>query len=234
MAADRAHRGMEKESNIADGKRGDLADFLVTEVALELEVDHFALVGRQRLQHVVNSGERLPHVVPLVEVAGDGELMVVEGRHANRLLSRIQRQVAAHREEPRREMSVEPCRILPAQAKEGLLHDVAGRFQVAEEPLRVADQRPLVKPQCFGHEVGFRRPAHSVSMEDNDRAGDFLDRHQNAAKCRTFAWTPAVRGGAGRDYVSSPQRPPRGEARSASRRPTSRLAHDRSGSSAGS
>jgi hypothetical protein len=32
--------------------------------------------------------------------------------------------------------------------------------------------------QRFGDIVGFRRPAHSASMEDNDRAGDFLDRHQ--------------------------------------------------------
>lgn len=156
---------MKKESNVADGERGDLADFLVTEVALELEIHHFALVARKRLQHVVNPGERPPRVVPLVEVAGDRELVVIKGRHANRLFSRIQRQVAAHREEPRRQMSVELRRVFPAQAQEGLLDDVPGRLEVTEQPLRVADQRPLVKPQCFGHEVGFRRPAHSVSMK---------------------------------------------------------------------
>ena len=67
---------MKKESNVADGERGDLADFLVTEVALELEVDHFALVGRELLQGVVNPGKRLARVVPFVEVAGDRELLV--------------------------------------------------------------------------------------------------------------------------------------------------------------
>jgi len=35
---------MKKESNVADGERGDPADFLVTEVALELEIDDLALI----------------------------------------------------------------------------------------------------------------------------------------------------------------------------------------------
>ncbi len=174
---------MKKESNVADGERGDLADFLVTEVALELEADHFALVGRQLLQGVVNPGQCLARVVPFVEVAGDRELLVLDGRHARRLLPRIQRQVPAHREQPRREMSFELRRIFPAQAQKGLLHDVPGRLQVAEEPLRVADQRPLVDLQRIGHPVAssagalcrFRRPAHSVSMEDNEAAADLLD-----------------------------------------------------------
>ena len=166
---------MKKESNVADGECGDLADFLVTEVALELEVDHFALVGRELLQGVVNPGEGLARVVPFVEVAGDRELLVVfYGGHASRLLPRIQREVPAHREQPRREMSFELRRIFPAQAQKGLLHDVPGRLQVAEEPLRVADQRPFVDLQRIGHPGGFRRPAHSVSMEDNETAAALL------------------------------------------------------------
>ena len=107
---------MKKESNVADGERGDLADFLVTEVALELEADHFALVGRELLQRAVNPGKCLARVVPFVEVAGDRELLVIYGCHASRLLPRIQRQVPAHREQPRREMSFEPRRIFAAQA----------------------------------------------------------------------------------------------------------------------
>ena len=167
---------MKKEANVADGERGDLADFLVTEVALELEVDHFALVGRKLLQGGVNPGEGLARVVPFVEVARDRELIVVFYRcHATCLLPRIQREVPAHREQPRREMSFEPHRIFPAQAQKGLLHDVPGRLQVAEEPFRVADQRPLVDLQRIGHPGGFRRPAHSVSMDDNETAADLLD-----------------------------------------------------------
>jgi len=178
---------MKKESNVADGERGDLADFLVTEVALELEVDHFALVGRELLQGVVNPGECLPRVVSFVEVAGDRELLVVHGGHAGRLLPRIQRKVPAHREQPRREMAFELRRIFPAQAQKGLLHDVPRRLQVAEEPLRVADQRPLVELQRIGHPGGFRGPAHSVSMDDNETAANLLEPsergHLSRARC---------------------------------------------------
>ena len=166
---------MKKEANVADGERGDIADFLVTEVALELEVDHFALVRRKLLHGVVNPGERLSRVVSFVEVAGDLELFVVYGCQARRLLPRIQREVPAHREQPRRETSFELRRVFPAQPQKGLLHDVPGRLQVAEEPLRVADQRPLVDLERFGHPCGFRHPAHSVSMVDNDAAADLLD-----------------------------------------------------------
>ena len=98
VTADRAHRGMKKESNVADGERGDLADFLVAEVALELEADHLALVGREFFHGVVNPGQGLTRVVPFVEVARDRELLVIEGCQASRLLPRIQRKVPAHRE----------------------------------------------------------------------------------------------------------------------------------------
>ena len=166
---------MKKESNVADGERGDLADFLVTEVALELEVDHFALVRRKLLHGVVNPGECLARVVSFVEVAGNRELLVIDGGQAGRLLPRIQRKVAAYREQPGREPSFELPRVFPAQPQKGLLHDVPGRLQVAQEPLGVADQRPLVDFQRFGHPGGFRHPAHSVSMVDNDAAADLLD-----------------------------------------------------------
>ena len=149
---------MKKEANVADGERGDVADFLVTEVALELEVNHLALVGWQ-----------------LLEVAGDRKLLVFDGCHASRLLPRIQRKIPAHREQPRRKMSFEPRRIFPAQAQKGLLHDVPRRLQIAEEPFRVADQRPLVSLQRIGNPGGFRCPAHSVSMEDNDTGAHLLE-----------------------------------------------------------
>ena len=166
---------MKKEANVADGERGDVADFLVTEVALELEVNHLALVGWQLLQGVANPGECLPRVVPFVEVAGDRKLLVFDGCHASRLLPRIQRKIPAHREQPRRKMSFEPRRIFPAQAQKGLLHDVPRRLQIAEEPFRVADQRPLVSLQRIGDPGGFRCPAHSVSMEDNDTGAHLLE-----------------------------------------------------------
>ena len=68
--------------------------------------------------------------MPFVEVAGDRELFVFDGRHAPRFPPHIKRQVAADREEPRRETVFELRRILTAQAQEGFLHDVTRRLQV--------------------------------------------------------------------------------------------------------
>ena len=124
----------------------------------------------------MNPGKRLPRVVPFVEVAGDRELFrVFDRRRAPCLLSRIKREVAAHRKQPRGEPSFEFRRLFPAQSQKGLLHHVPGRLQVAEEPFRVADQRPLVGVQRLGHPGCFRRPAHWVSMVDNDAAPDLLE-----------------------------------------------------------
>ena len=69
---------MKKESNVADGERGYFADFLVAEVALKLEVDHFTLIGRELLQGAVNPGKCLARVVLFVEVTGDRELLVFD------------------------------------------------------------------------------------------------------------------------------------------------------------
>ena len=168
---------MKKEANVTDGERGNLADFLVTEVALELEVDHFALVRRKLLHGVVNPGECLSRVVFFVEVASDRELLgVFYGGHATCLLPRVQRKVPAHREQPRRETSFQLRRLFPAQAQKSFLNGVPGRLQVAEEPFRVADQRPLVNLQRIGNPGGFRRPAHSVSVEDNEPAAVLLEK----------------------------------------------------------
>ena len=155
---------MKKESDVADRKCGDLADFLVAQVALELEVHDFALVGRQRRDGVADpAGGRL-RVVAFVEVGGDGELVRVDGCHANRLLPRIEREIPAHGEQPGREVAFDTFAILPAQPQERLLHDVARRLEVAQQAPRVADQRPLVTLQRLDHPIGFRRPAHSVSL----------------------------------------------------------------------
>lgn len=124
MGADRTHCGMEKESDVADRERGDLADFLVTEVTLELEVHDFALIGGQRGDRVPDPTDRFSCVVTLVEIRGDGELVRVERCHANRLLPRIEGEVPAHREQPGREMVFHACPVLAAQPEECLLHHI--------------------------------------------------------------------------------------------------------------
>ena len=67
MGPDRTHCGMEKESDVADRELGDFADFLVAEVTLEFEVDHFTLILRQRFDHL----EYLAHCAALIKVGRD-------------------------------------------------------------------------------------------------------------------------------------------------------------------
>ena len=167
MAADRAHCGVEEKSNIADRELGDLADLLVAQVALELEVNDFALVAWEHLEDSQDAAERLACVMSFVEVACHRQLVVLERRrlHATGFLSRVERKVPADSEQPRRNVPLNSHRILPAQAKKRLLHDVPRRLQVAEEPFRIANQRSLVELQRFDHPFGFRRPAHSVLFE---------------------------------------------------------------------
>lgn len=170
MTANRPHGGVKEKADVADGQRRDLTDFLVAEVALELQVDDLALVLRKFPEDAPDPRQRLLRVVPLLEVVAHRDVVVVEGGHTHGLSARVLRQVPTDREQPRPETPVELRRIFPAQAQERLLHDVPGRLQVASQPLRVADERPLVKRQRIGHPVGVRRPAHSVSREITDHA----------------------------------------------------------------
>ncbi len=57
-------------------------------------------------------------------------------------------------------MFADARRILTAQPKKGLLHDISRHVQIAEQPLRVANQRPFVVVQGFSHPFGVRRAAH--------------------------------------------------------------------------
>ena len=79
-------------------------------------MDDFALVARERLDDVQDPAERLTRVMSFVEVAGHSDCLVLEAGHfhASSLLSRIEREVPAHGEEPRRNVPLDPRRILPA------------------------------------------------------------------------------------------------------------------------
>jgi hypothetical protein len=94
---------------------------------------------------------------------------VGEGRAAGGVPARVKRQVPADCEQPRGHVFPDALPVLPAQAEECLLHDIARRVQVAEQPLRIAEQRSLVRLQCFDHPFGFRRPGHAPSKETTDQ-----------------------------------------------------------------
>ena len=161
VAADRTHRPVQEEPHIAHGELGDRADFLVAQATLELEVDDFALVARQRLENLEDPTKCLTRVVLVVEVVDDGSVGVLEGCCPCRFLARIERKVAAHGEQPRREMPFDSPALFPAQPEECFLDNVPRRFQIAEQPFRIADQRPFIAVERIDHPFGVRRPAHS-------------------------------------------------------------------------
>lgn len=177
MAADRAHGGMKKEPHVARRERRDGGDFLVAQTTLKLEVDDFALIAGERFEDVEDSTKGPARVVLRVEVVDDRHLGVRQRRRPRRLLTRVERQVPADREQPRREMSVHSLRVLAAQPEEGLLHDVPCRVRVAKQPLRVPDQRPLVAVERVNHPLGVWYPAHSGPRLDNGGVANLLDRY---------------------------------------------------------
>ena len=132
------------------------------------EVDDLPLVPRERFEGVQNLTERLARVVSFIEVAGHGGLGALESGHPRGPFPGIEGEVPADREQPLRQMALDPPLILSAQPEERLLDDIPRGLQVAEQPLRITDQRLLVEVQRFSHPLGFRRPAHSVPTEITD------------------------------------------------------------------
>ena len=123
-------------------------------------MDDLALIpgeGDENLEHVV---QRLSRVVARLEVALDSHVRAGERRAPGRLLPCIDGEVPAHREQPRRQVVADPEGILPAQPQKGFLHDIPRQFQIADQPLRIANQRPFVAVEGFSHPFGVRRAAH--------------------------------------------------------------------------
>lgn len=127
---------------------------------MKLEVDDLALIAWKRLENIQNPSKCLPGVVQFVQVLDNGNVGEVEGCHPRRRFAGIERQIPTHREQPGREVSADPRGILPAQPQKGLLHDIPRQFQIADQPLRIANQRPFVAVEGFSHPFGVRRAAH--------------------------------------------------------------------------
>lgn len=151
---------MKEESDVADGERRDGADFLVAEAALEPEMDHFALVVRQGVEDGENPGKRLTRIVLLVQVTGGRSVDPLDWGVPYGLSAGVEHQVPAHGEQPRCDVVTDPLRILLAQPEERLLDHVPRRLEVAEEPVRISNQRPLVPFQRVDHPLGLWRRAH--------------------------------------------------------------------------
>ena len=160
MAADRAHRRMKKKSHVAHGEPGDRADLPVAEAAQEPEMDHLTLIAGEGVENAEDLDQRLARIVPVVEVARDGDFSILERFTPGGLPPRVEREVAAHGEQPRRHVLADAVRVLAAHAEERLLHHVPRRLVIAQQPRRIADQRPFMLFQRVCDPIGFQRPAH--------------------------------------------------------------------------
>jgi hypothetical protein len=77
-------------------------------------MDDLALVGRQGLNRREYLREGLMRVVPGVEVGCHRDVCVVERRKATGLSFGVEREIAADREQPGRDTSLEARTVFPA------------------------------------------------------------------------------------------------------------------------
>jgi hypothetical protein len=127
------------------------------------------------LRQSLDDAEYLAHRLLLFEIGCDVNLRFTQGCHSSLLLSCIEGQIAANRVEPLRQVSVQVRGFFPAQPEEGFLHDLAGGFQIPDNPAGVSDQGTFVKFQCLDDPSGFRRVAHAAFNRDNGVRDAFLD-----------------------------------------------------------
>src|SRR6188472_2584149 len=85
LLPDIADCGMNEKSDVGDRQLGDVADLLVAEIALEFQVDDFALILRQGLNHQ----ENLAHHLFFFETGCDSDLHLSQRGHTRFLSPRI-------------------------------------------------------------------------------------------------------------------------------------------------
>src|SRR5436190_16116575 len=106
---------MDEKPDVAHRQLRDFADFLVAEIALKLQIDDFALVLGERIQHSKDLAGGLPLLQPRI----DADVHVAEWCHPSLLLSRIEGEIAANGKQPRAEVLCDSRRtFFSAQTEE--------------------------------------------------------------------------------------------------------------------
>ena len=122
---------MKQEPDIADGEFRDFADLLITQVALELQVDDLPLI----LWQVFKQLEDLAYCFALFEAVMNGGidtgLNLFEWSHATLLFARVEGQIAADREQPLSEVIADARRLFPAEPKERFLNDLSCKVRIS-------------------------------------------------------------------------------------------------------
>ena len=170
---------MDQKTDVADRQVGDTADFLVTEVAAELEREDFPLLNGKSFHQV----EDLPKSFLLFEYGqrpragtwASVEVQIVQRAHPAFLAADVEGPVAAHREQPLRKVIPHSCRLLFAKTQVGVLNDLTGSLNVAKDSSGVPDERTFVPIEGELEEIGFgcivsqrSRPPFHLPITDND------------------------------------------------------------------
>jgi hypothetical protein len=134
---------MKQQPDVADRQLRDFADLLVTEIALKLQVDDFALVFRQ----VFDESEDFAGGFFLFEIRIETDFCVLKWRHASLSFPSIEGEVPANGKEPLRDVTAHFCGAFTAEAQKGLLNDFPRPFGVAKNPGGVPDQLVFVLSQ---------------------------------------------------------------------------------------
>ena len=123
---------------------------------MELQADHFLLVGRQPVDQAQQLFVRLRGLQRAARTRLVGAYAFLlpfrEAGHAILLPDDIERAAAAHGEQPLDHVAIDRLRRLRHEAHEGILHHVAGTVGIAQQPRRVTRERRLVLGDGSFHE----------------------------------------------------------------------------------
>src|SRR5262249_4726499 len=139
---------MNQETDIADGQSRNVADLLVAEVALKLQINDLALILRQCFHHP----KHLSYRFLVFEQAARSRAVAwmsrrigfAQWRHAVLLLANVECEIATHGKQPLRKMVAEPVGFFLAQPEKGLLNDLTGSLDIAEDPRGIPHEVGLV------------------------------------------------------------------------------------------
>ncbi len=149
---------MDQETHIADREPRDAADFLVTEAILELQANNLLLIGRQPVDQAQDDRQCFSGLEfrPGPRLGGQHTLGSTFSKplHPSFLAIDIEHPVAAHGEEPFRQMPVDRRLGLGQETHKRVLNRVAGPVGITQQTRGVTQELRLELLDGRAHESG--------------------------------------------------------------------------------